>query len=148
MVSESVMYIIPMVIPVSTINDKMHNNSAIPRSFRRIGCFSLGRSCLIDSLQGTLRFLDLLSFSCQTQVAIGQRLGKYPAPRFAIGFRQLALQLVIAMDQHFFLLFQLLYQLLRLVQCDRLRQGSGSTRLFGLLLGSVVFLGRYYIRTR
>src|SRR6266576_724721 len=100
MVSESVMYIIPMAIPVSTISDKMHNNSAIPRSFRRIGCFSLGRFRLIDSLQGPLRFLDWFSFSCQTQVSV----------------------------------------------C--LRQGSAPARLFGLLLGSFVFLGRYYVRTR
>src|SRR5207237_8707279 len=109
MVSESVMYIIPMAIPVSTISDKMHSNSAIPRSLRLIGCFSLG---LIDSLQGPPRFFNLFSLSSQTQVAICQRLGKDPAPRFAIGFRWPACYLAIAMDQYLFLLLALLHQLL------------------------------------
>src|SRR6476469_3463947 len=104
MVSESVMYIIPMAIPVSTISDKMHSNSAIPRSFRLIGLISLGQSSFLDSLQGSLRFFNLLSLSSQTHVAVCQRLRKNPAPRFAIGFRQLARYLVVALDQHLFLL--------------------------------------------
>src|SRR6476659_8464523 len=105
MVSESVMYIIPMAIPVSTISDKMHSNSAIPRSFRLIGCFSLGQSSLLDSLQGSLRFFNLLSLSSQTHVSICQRLRKHPPPRIAIRLRQLARHLFVAVDQHLFLLF-------------------------------------------